>query len=182
VGPHIRPPPDEGEACSKYGWDRFRNVDLYKVQTNKQTNKTKKKKPILSLYIYMISSQPVTLYYGCYWSSIWQLQTARTAFSIQESVQLTGIYMDMRNYVNIRTATNVVLRDMDCKSFKIICFISFIFYYTLPFLFNLFYCSYRLYLTNSVKWLHFSFNLINNTVIILNRVNRGLSPFIFLFV
>ena len=26
-----------GERCAKFGSDRFRNVDLYKVQTNKQT-------------------------------------------------------------------------------------------------------------------------------------------------
>jgi len=26
-----------GEMCVKFGSDRFRNVDLYKVQTNKQT-------------------------------------------------------------------------------------------------------------------------------------------------
>jgi len=52
VGPYI--PYDllqtKGETCAKFGWDRFRNVDLYKVQTNKQTNK-KRKKTISSLYI-----------------------------------------------------------------------------------------------------------------------------------
>jgi len=26
-----------GEMCAKFGSDRFRNVDLYKVQTNKLT-------------------------------------------------------------------------------------------------------------------------------------------------
>jgi hypothetical protein len=39
LGPHI---PYEllqtkGVTCTKFGWDRYRNVDLYKVQTNKQT-------------------------------------------------------------------------------------------------------------------------------------------------
>jgi len=28
-----------GEMCAKFGSDRFRNVDLYKVETNIQTNK-----------------------------------------------------------------------------------------------------------------------------------------------
>jgi hypothetical protein len=27
-----------GEMCAKFGSDRFRNVDLYKVKTNIQTN------------------------------------------------------------------------------------------------------------------------------------------------
>jgi hypothetical protein len=52
VGPHI--PYDrlrtKGETCAKFGWDRFRNVDLYKVQTNKETNKNEQK-AISSLYI-----------------------------------------------------------------------------------------------------------------------------------
>jgi len=34
----------KGETCAKFGSDRFRNVDLYKVQTNIQTN--------VHLYIY----------------------------------------------------------------------------------------------------------------------------------
>jgi hypothetical protein len=28
----------KGEVCAKFGLDWFRNVNLYKVQTNKQTN------------------------------------------------------------------------------------------------------------------------------------------------
>jgi hypothetical protein len=28
-----------GEMCAKFGSDKFRNVDLYKVQTNIQANK-----------------------------------------------------------------------------------------------------------------------------------------------
>jgi len=28
----------KGEMCAKFGLDWFRNVNLYKVQTNKQTN------------------------------------------------------------------------------------------------------------------------------------------------
>jgi len=54
VGPYI--PYDllqtKGETCAKFGWDRFRNVDLYKVQKKIETNKQKRtKKNISSLYI-----------------------------------------------------------------------------------------------------------------------------------
>jgi len=33
----LRSLPGQGEMCAKFGWDRFRNVNLYNVQTNKQT-------------------------------------------------------------------------------------------------------------------------------------------------
>jgi hypothetical protein len=36
-----------GEMCAKFGSDRFRNVDLYKVQTNIQTSKQ------TNLYLYI---------------------------------------------------------------------------------------------------------------------------------
>jgi hypothetical protein len=36
----------KGEMCAKFGSDRFRNVDLYKVQTNKNEQRT-----ISALYI-----------------------------------------------------------------------------------------------------------------------------------
>ena len=39
-----------GDTCAKFRWDRFRNMDLYKVQTNKEISK-KEQKPISSLYI-----------------------------------------------------------------------------------------------------------------------------------
>jgi len=29
-----------GEKCAKFGWDQFRNLDLYKVQTNKNERKS----------------------------------------------------------------------------------------------------------------------------------------------
>jgi len=38
-----------GDMCAKFGSDRFRNVDLYKVQTNIQANKQTNKHS--SLYI-----------------------------------------------------------------------------------------------------------------------------------
>jgi hypothetical protein len=45
VGPYV--PYDvlqtKGETCAKFGGDRFRIVDLCKVQTNKQTNKKEQK-------------------------------------------------------------------------------------------------------------------------------------------
>ena len=57
VGPYI--PYDllqtKGETCAKFGWDRCRNVDLHKVQTNKQTNlqtnKLTNKQTNIHLYI-----------------------------------------------------------------------------------------------------------------------------------
>jgi hypothetical protein len=51
VGPHI--PYDllqtKEETCAKFGGDRFRNVDLYKVQT--QEADKNEQKAILALYI-----------------------------------------------------------------------------------------------------------------------------------
>jgi hypothetical protein len=49
VGPYIPYdlPQKKGETCAKFGGDRFRNVDLYKVQTNKH----RRTKTISSLYI-----------------------------------------------------------------------------------------------------------------------------------
>jgi hypothetical protein len=49
VGPYI--PYDlqtKGEMCAKFGRDRFRNVDLYKLQTNKHKNE---QKTISALYV-----------------------------------------------------------------------------------------------------------------------------------
>jgi len=58
----LRPPPDEGETCAKFDSDRFRNVDLYKVQT--KTNK----KPffLYILYIYIYSCQQYKTVECCY--------------------------------------------------------------------------------------------------------------------
>jgi len=44
----------KGETCAKFGWDRFRNVDLYKVQkrwkqTNAQTKTNKKNSSYLCI-------------------------------------------------------------------------------------------------------------------------------------
>jgi len=41
----------KGETCAKFCSDRFRNVDLYKVQTYKQTNKQ------IFIFIYKILAQ-----------------------------------------------------------------------------------------------------------------------------
>ena len=42
----------KGETCAKFDWDRFRNVDLYKVQKRIETNKqTKTSKKPFHLYI-----------------------------------------------------------------------------------------------------------------------------------
>jgi hypothetical protein len=35
----LQPPPDQGETRAMFGCDRFRNVDLYKVQTNNNEQK-----------------------------------------------------------------------------------------------------------------------------------------------
>jgi hypothetical protein len=45
----------KGERCAKFGSDWFRNVDLYKVQTNKQTNKNEQN--TISLLYTRYSSQ-----------------------------------------------------------------------------------------------------------------------------
>jgi hypothetical protein len=44
------------ETCAKFGGDRFGNVGLYKLQTNKQTNKNEKK-TISALYIRYITTE-----------------------------------------------------------------------------------------------------------------------------
>jgi hypothetical protein len=46
---------NKGETCAKFGSDRFRNVNLYKFHTNKQTNKHS------SLYTRLARCPPLTL-------------------------------------------------------------------------------------------------------------------------
>jgi len=53
------------EKCAKFGWDRLRNVDLYKVQTNKHEQKN-----ISALYVRLLQHCQTTrteLIYVLYW-------------------------------------------------------------------------------------------------------------------
>jgi len=53
--------------CAKSGSNWFRNMDLYKVQTNKQTNKNEQK-TILALYIRLIK---------CSWKNVLHMNILR---------------------------------------------------------------------------------------------------------
>lgn len=74
---------------------------------------------------------------------------------------MTVIYMDIGNYVNIPTAINIVLRDIDCEGFAVTHVVFFILlsHFTL-YLPNLFYVPCRFYSQNSVTCLCISFNII----------------------
>jgi len=64
------------ETCAKFGSDRFRNVDLYKVQTYKQTNKHS------SLYIRLLGRQNLAhLRTSVASHTKWPLEVVRMSFT-----------------------------------------------------------------------------------------------------
>jgi hypothetical protein len=95
---------------------------------------------------------------------------------------------DVRICINIHTELSIALANIQHEGFSIthiFIFYPFIISY-LVFYSIYFTISYRLSLRNSVTWLCISskllFHFCNNLFRIHNNVDRGLSPFIFLFV